>query len=74
MPFYEADTIGRAMFKYLVVGATCFAIGYIKGCEHGKAMVTPPSRIEATVQNEISNKPFLTKIGEKNVRPSYSTN
>ncbi len=74
MPIYEADPIGRALFKYLIVGVTCFAIGYIRGCEHGKTM-NAPSRIETKVQSELSKKPLLAIESEENViRPNYAGN
>lgn len=36
MPLYEADTLGSALLKYVVVGAIAFGVGYYKGFNKGR--------------------------------------
>jgi hypothetical protein len=75
MTIVAQNSIGTAVYRYLIVGISCFSIGYIKGCEHGRAM-NIPSGIETTIQSEME-RPTVTKLlqVEKNAtRSSYTTN
>jgi hypothetical protein len=62
MTIVAQNSIGTAAFRYLVVGVTCFSIGYIKGCEHGKREAHPQlqSHIEKILEDYASNSPEQT--------------
>ncbi|MBI5389479.1 hypothetical protein HZB01_03810 [Candidatus Woesearchaeota archaeon] len=61
MPFYEVDTLKSAITKYIIVGATCFLLGYIKGCEHGHAITSTHTSNAATIEMlVVNNKEYVT--------------